>query len=54
MKTFFKFLWWFFFILCLVTPLSFLLSHCFAQPLSAILSAVWGVPCGYIAMKLVF
>lgn len=53
MKTFLKILLWLFLILCLVTPISILLSNCCDYPKSAILSSVWGLACGFIATKLV-
>lgn len=53
MKVFLKILLWLFLALCLITPISCLVSHCFEQPISAILSALWGFPCGVISTKLV-
>ena len=53
MKVFLKMLLWLFIVICLVTPISVLVSKCFQLPISTILSAIWGLPCGFIAIKLV-
>ncbi len=43
---------WFILLLTLDTPMAFVLSKLFEQPLSAILSGIWGVGVGIIATKL--
>ena len=48
-----KILLWLFIVLCLITPISFLVSSYFEMPISGILSAIWGLVSGFIATKLV-
>ena len=53
MKVYLKMLMWILCVVCLVTPVSILLTFSIGGKLATILSAVWGLGCGYIATKLV-
>ena len=53
MKIFLKLLMWFLLVLCLTIPVSISLSFSIGGKVATLLSAVWGLGCGFIATKLV-
>ena len=54
MKVFLKMLSWILFVICMVSPISIALTISIGGKLATILSGVWGLPCGFIATKLIF
>ena len=51
MKIFIKILKWLFLVMSMTVPVSVCLTASIGGPVATILSAVWGLPCGFIATK---
>ena len=53
MNIFLQILEWILFVVCMVAPVSIALTFSIGGKVATILSGVWGLPCGFIAAKLI-